>query len=116
MVADDLRESANDPLMSRALKAEVGSGKDLKAVSPIRFASQVNVPVLLVHGKDDTVVNYRQSARMDDELRKAGKASTLVTIPGGDHWLSTSETRMETLQATVDFLLRNNPPDGTNKP
>lgn len=114
MIYDDVRESGNDPLLTRALKAEVGSGKDLKSVSPIRFVNKVNVPVLLIHGKDDTVVDYRQSARMNDELRKAGKASTLVTIPGGDHWLSTSETRMATLQATVDFLLRNNPPDGVN--
>jgi dipeptidyl aminopeptidase/acylaminoacyl peptidase len=34
-----------------------------------------------------------------------------VTMKHEDHWLSRSETRLQMLQATVDFLRANNPPN-----
>ncbi|HRE48987.1 MAG TPA: prolyl oligopeptidase family serine peptidase, partial [Aggregatilineales bacterium] len=51
MYITDVRESANDRTLVRSLKAEVGSGRDLHAVSPVRFAERADAPVLLVHGK-----------------------------------------------------------------
>jgi len=82
----------------------------LDGISPIRFAAKVEIPILLVHGKDDTVVDYTQSLVMADALKRAGKPFTFVTLDGEDHWLSRSETRLKLLQAVMDFLLKNNPP------
>jgi dipeptidyl aminopeptidase/acylaminoacyl peptidase len=47
---------------------------------------------------------------MADALRAAGKPVELVELAGEDHWLSNGATRLQMLQATVDFLEKNNPP------
>ncbi|HEV7357237.1 MAG TPA: S9 family peptidase [Steroidobacteraceae bacterium] len=83
----------------------------LIAISPIEHVAAVTVPVLLVHGRDDTVVPYEQSDVMLSALKRAGKPVTLVTMKHEDHWLSRGETRLQMLQATVDFLKANNPPN-----
>jgi dipeptidyl aminopeptidase/acylaminoacyl peptidase len=83
----------------------------LIAISPIEHIAAVTVPVLLVHGRDDTVVPFEQSDVMLSALQRAGKSVTLVTMKHEDHWLSRSETRLQMLQATVDFLKANNPPN-----
>lgn len=109
MVSADIVESGSDPTLKRNLKAEIGSGRKLKDVSPLRLAAKADAPVLLIHGKDDTVVPYRQSAVMADALKDAGKPHELVTLNGEDHWLSKSDTRLKMLQATVDFVKKHNP-------
>jgi cephalosporin-C deacetylase-like acetyl esterase len=83
----------------------------LQAISPIEHVSAVTVPVLLIHGRDDTVVPYEQSDVMLSALKRAGKSVQLITMKHEDHWLSRSETRLQMLQATVDFLKINNPPN-----
>ncbi len=84
---------------------------DLAALSPALQADKVQVPVLLIHGKDDTVVRYDQSQVMADALRKGGKPVELVTLPGEDHWLSRGATRLKMLSDTVAFVEKHNPPD-----
>jgi Dipeptidyl aminopeptidases/acylaminoacyl-peptidases len=38
-----------------------------------RFAAQDDSPILLIQGRDDTVVPFEQSAKMADALKDAGK-------------------------------------------
>jgi dipeptidyl aminopeptidase/acylaminoacyl peptidase len=83
----------------------------LAAASPVEHVNAVQAPVLLIHGKDDTVVPYGQSQIMADALKRAGKQVELVTLKREDHWLSRSATRLQMLQATVAFLEANNPPN-----
>jgi dipeptidyl aminopeptidase/acylaminoacyl peptidase len=83
----------------------------LAAISPIEHIGAVTAPILLIHGRDDTVVPYEQSRVMADALKHAGKSVEFVTLKHEDHWLSRSATRSQMLQATVDFLKANNPPD-----
>jgi dipeptidyl aminopeptidase/acylaminoacyl peptidase len=83
----------------------------LLAVSPIEHISAVTVPVLLIHGRDDTVVPYEQSDVMLSALKRAGKSVEMVTLKDEDHWLSHSATRLQMLQASVAFLRANNPPN-----
>jgi dipeptidyl aminopeptidase/acylaminoacyl peptidase len=83
----------------------------LIAVSPIEHVSAVTVPVLLIHGRDDTLVPFEQSDAMLSALKRAGKSVELVTLKNEDHLLSRSETRLQMLQATVAFLKANNPPN-----
>jgi dipeptidyl aminopeptidase/acylaminoacyl peptidase len=105
------RVSDYDETLIRAMKEEIGSGHDLTTVSPIKYADRADAPILLVHGKDDTVVDYDQSAAMDRALRNAGKPVELVTLPNEDHWLSRSATRLAMLQAALAFVEKYNPPD-----
>lgn len=83
----------------------------LDALSPIKHVDQVSIPILLIHGRDDTVVPYSESDDMADALKNAGKQVQFVKLDGEDHWLSRSETRLEMLEATVKFLEANNPPN-----
>lgn len=81
----------------------------LKQTSPVNQAESFNAPVLLIHGKDDTVVHIRQSEVMRKALKKAGKDVEFIKLKGEDHWLSTSETRLDTLRALDAFISEHNP-------
>jgi dipeptidyl aminopeptidase/acylaminoacyl peptidase len=83
----------------------------LLAISPIEHVARVSMPVLLIHGRDDTVVPYDQSEVMLKALKQAGKPVELVTLRDEDHWLSRGKTRLQMLQACVTFLKANNPPN-----
>jgi len=56
-------------------------------------------------------VPFAQSTAMFHALQDAKKDVKFVPLDNEDHWLSRGKTRLEMLQATVDFLRRNNPPD-----
>ena len=87
-----------------------GSGAQVRDISPVMFADKVEAPVLLIHGRDDTIVPIEQSRLMEAALRKASKPVTLLTLDGEDHWLSREATRLATLKASVDFVRQHNPP------
>ncbi|WP_292258972.1 alpha/beta hydrolase family protein [Brevundimonas sp.] len=78
--------------------------------SPALLAAQADAPILLIHGRDDTVVPIEQSRVMADALRRAGKPYELIEMTGEDHWLSRSDTRQRMLNETVRFLEAHNPP------
>jgi dipeptidyl aminopeptidase/acylaminoacyl peptidase len=71
----------------------------------------VDAPVLLIHGRDDTVVPFEQSQVMLDAMKHANKSVEMVTLKNEDHWLSRSETRLQMLQTSMAFLRAHNPPD-----
>ena len=79
-------------------------------ISPIKHIDKVTIPILLIHGKDDTVVPIGQSEDMADALERAKKDVTFVKLDGEDHWLSRAETRTQMIEAAVAFLEKNNPP------
>jgi len=81
----------------------------LQTISPIEHLNTVTGPILLIHGRDDTVVPYEQSELMFDALKRAGKSVDMVTLKHEDHWLSHSATRLQMLDASVAFLKANNP-------
>ena len=76
----------------------------VEAVSPARHVDGVRAAVMLMHGKDDTVVPFEQSEIMAKALQKQGKAHEVVRLDGEDHWLSRSETRTRMLQELERFL------------
>jgi len=110
MAYTDIKESGDNATLRRNMKNEVGAGRDLNMISPIRFASAADAPILLIHGKDDVVVDYTQSSAMAVALNKAGKPVELLTLPGEDHWLSKSDTRLAMLKGALAFVERYNPP------
>jgi dipeptidyl aminopeptidase/acylaminoacyl peptidase len=83
----------------------------LDTISPIKHVDAVNVPVLLIHGRDDAIVPFEQSSLMFEALKRARRNVQLVALKHEDHWLSRSETRLQMLQASIAFLHANNPPD-----
>jgi dipeptidyl aminopeptidase/acylaminoacyl peptidase len=103
--------SASERYWDRFMGAPGGDDAILKTVSPMRHVDRIDMPVLLIHGKDDTVVPYDQSYNMANAMKDAHKNVELVTLREEDHWLSRSATRLQMLQASVAFLRKCNPPD-----
>jgi dienelactone hydrolase len=83
----------------------------LDEISPVHLAAQADAPILLIHGKDDTVVLIEQSQAMQKALERGGKPVELITLPGADHWLLHEDARVAMLKAAVDFVTTHNPPD-----
>jgi len=78
-------------------------------ISPAAHANAVTIPLMIVHGKDDTVVPYEQTTIMVNAMKAAKKPYELVTLDGEDHWLSRSSTRLKMLEEIQVFLEKNNP-------
>ncbi|MBW8752548.1 MAG: prolyl oligopeptidase family serine peptidase, partial [Sphingomonadales bacterium] len=107
----DYRESGDNKMVQRSLQESLGKPSDFAAVSPRRQAAKADAPILLIHGKDDTVVAFKQSTAMADALRAAGKPYEFVELREEDHWLSHSATREQMLEAVLRFVNQNNPAD-----
>ena len=91
--------------------AESSTDSRLDPISPSIQASRADAPILLIHGKDDTVVPIEQSETMEHALSRAGKPVEFIKMNNEDHWLSREETRMEMLKAAVAFVEKYNPPN-----
>ncbi len=111
MLSTNIRESGQNRTVIRALRTEVGTGRDMKEVSPANFAARADAPILLIHGVDDIVVPFDQSRQMASALSRAGKPHEFIKLEGEDHWLSKGETRLAMLKASVAFVEKHNPPD-----
>jgi len=59
---------------------------EFKDSSPLYHVK--NIPVLLVHGTADPVVNFNQSQRLNDRLEAGRITHKLIPIPGAAHDLS----------------------------
>ncbi len=83
----------------------------MREISPLTHVSNADAPVMLIHGKDDTVVPFSQSDDMSNALKRAGKTVEFLRMDGEDHWLSREKTRITMLEESVAFLRKHNPPD-----
>lgn len=111
MYNTDFNESGTSGVVQQSLVRQLGSRSRLSEVSPVRFAAKADAPILLVHGRDDTVVPFEQSSKMADALHSAGRPYEMVELKREDHWLSRPDTRQQMLEAAVAFVQKNNPAD-----
>jgi dipeptidyl aminopeptidase/acylaminoacyl peptidase len=109
--AVDSLESRERRYWERFMGVKGASDPLLEQLSPIKHVDAITVPVMLIHGKDDTVVDYDQSTVMYDAMKHANKQVELVPLKKEDHWLSRGETRLQMLQTSIAFLRAHNPPD-----
>ena len=105
------RDNQSVRFWNRFMGVENAGDRSLDALSPARLADQVGVPVMLLHGRDDTVVPIDQSRVMASALRAAGKPHEMIELSGEDHWLSRAETRQRMLAESLRFLEAHNPSD-----
>lgn len=105
------RNSQTVRYWNRFMGAARLNDRSLDALSPALLAERAQSPLLLIHGKDDTVVPIEQSRVMAEALRRAGKPVELIELQGEDHWMSRTDTRQQMLRETVRFLEAHNPVD-----
>ncbi len=86
-----------------------GDKSRLDEISPVKHADRATIPILLIHGKDDTIVEYEHSARMEKALRAAGKAVEFISYAGQDHWETIETARIDMINRIIEFLGRHNP-------
>ncbi|MEP1420265.1 MAG: S9 family peptidase [Erythrobacter sp.] len=106
---EDYRASGKRRTTRETLRNQLGDPDTWDAVSPHRHAENADAPILLIHGKDDTVVPFVHSSKMADGLKDADKPHRLIALDGEDHWLSLSETRQRMLDEAVAFVEQHNP-------
>jgi dipeptidyl aminopeptidase/acylaminoacyl peptidase len=67
----------------------------LRSYSPVNNADRIMRPVLLLHGKDDGIVPFDQSRRMQKAMEKAGKSVKLVELEESGHtYMSDKDERL----------------------
>jgi dipeptidyl aminopeptidase/acylaminoacyl peptidase len=75
--------------------------------SPARNADKINIPILLVHGREDVNVSVQDSIEMERELHDAGKHVDALYFDGEDHFLFKEGDRVAFLKK-LDSFLRDN--------
>ena len=78
----------------------------LRDNSPINNVDAIEIPILLVHGKQDLVVPISHSKRMASKLKKARKQYKFVVLKDGNHHLSNESNRIRFLREIDRFLAR----------
>jgi dipeptidyl aminopeptidase/acylaminoacyl peptidase len=97
LAGDSWRDFVGDPTKDRAR---------LIATSPAKHADKIKAPLLLIHGRMDTVVPIRQSEVMAGAMKAAGKPVEFITIDGDDHWISLASSNKRLLQELDRFLAK----------
>ena len=82
---------------------------DLSAVSPISFAAQLKVPLLVGHGEKDERVPAKQSHTMVEALTKAGAPVTSVFYKDSGHGFDRAADFEDWLKRLEQFLGKFNP-------
>jgi len=80
------------------------------SISPMERAGEIDQPVLVMHGDQDTTVDYVQMEMLEDA---AGDRSNFrfVTFQGQDHYLGSQAARRALLERSGDFLTEHLPVD-----
>lgn len=89
-------------------------GTDMVALadqSPARRAKELNVPVMLIHGKSDSVVPYAQYQAMEAALQKEKKPFESLVKQNEGHGFYDVRNKTEVYQRMEAFLLKYNPPN-----
>lgn len=84
---------------------------DLRAVSPVHRVADINAPVLLMHGRDDDNVPFRQARDFVKAMGKASKPLEFIEFPEAGHAIDSTGDRVRFLTAIDAFLARHNPAD-----
>lgn len=92
---------------TKFVKKQIGSDTDdLEARSPYHNAEKIKIPMLIVHGEDDRVVDVSQSEKLADELADLERPVEYIELENGDHHLSIQRNRHQFFAAMDVFLKR----------
>lgn len=104
--------SSFDARIDNRLKAAVGDPsapeqrKVMDANSPVRLASQIKAPVLLIYGTDDSRVPLEHGTGMRDALKSAGATYEWKTYTGEGHGIWGGSNRIDLMKRVGDFVSR----------
>ena len=76
----------------------------LRDRSPLHHVERLQVPLLLVHGAEDSRVPVEESRQFVEACRAAGKSCTYLEVPGQGHRVSGVANEVEVYRTKLDFL------------
>lgn len=91
-------------LNSSLVKKQLGERKQLDEVSVIEHAEKLTVPVLLVHGDKDRIVEPWHSQKLAKKLKRLGKEYRYIELENGSHSLSKQQNRTLLFKEMDQFL------------
>jgi TonB family protein len=85
--------------------------RDLGAVSPLKQAARLHVPVLIAHGGRDINVPFSQGRDMAAALKASGAPVYFASFPSEGHGFDKYDDSLEFLRRVDAFLAIHNPSD-----
>ncbi len=78
----------------------------LEALSPLRLAANIEVPLLVVHGELDTNVPLGEATQIVAALEALDRPVEYLELPGEGHEYRRADSRLELINRLLDFLGR----------
>lgn len=76
----------------------------LEKCSPLNYLDNIQVPLLIVHGKNDHVVAENESRQIYESMKKKNKAVTYILFPNEGHRFGNSSNKMMYFDHAEAFL------------
>ena len=77
--------------------------EEKKTINPRERAGEIKAAVLLIHGREDTTVEYAQSRALADLIDNRPNFK-FVSMKGEDHYLGSRDARQTVLKESLDWL------------
>ncbi len=91
-------QEAGKDRMKHAIRQWVGPDiEEYRKRSACEWPERISVPVLILHGEEDRLVDASQAKELGRKLEALGKPHQLVIIPKGDHGLNNFRTQRDQL-------------------
>jgi len=79
--------------------------KDLyECRSPLNYCKNVETPLLILHGQNDSGVDVSQAQRFYNELMKEGKIARIIVYPDEGHHFSRRDSQIDSLSRILDWF------------
>jgi len=72
--------------------------------SPINHIHKIKQPILLFHGKKDTVISYKQTLKIQEILIQNNKYSEVIFFDNEGHGFRDIENKEVVIQKSKEFL------------
>jgi len=72
--------------------------------SPINHINKIKKPILLFHGKKDTVISYKQTLKIQEILIQNNKCSEVIFFENEGHGFKNIENKEVVMQKSQEFL------------
>ena len=72
--------------------------------SPINKIDKLKKPILLFHGKKDSVISYKQTLKIQEKVQKNNKHSEVIFFEDEGHGFKNIDNKKKVLQKTEEFL------------
>ncbi|MFT3868580.1 MAG: S9 family peptidase [Nibricoccus sp.] len=86
----------------------------LKAISPLYFADKIVAPLLIIHGKDDRTVPYKQAKKMAAALEALGRPPQTLFLSDEGHGFRKERSLLQEYKTIEAFLAKHLGPGATN--